>query len=759
MKISRNWLQTFFDNDLPSNEKIAEGLTFHSFEIEEVVKKDKDTIFDIKVLPNRAHDCLCHLGIAREISAIFELPLKNDSLRVEIKDINNTEKFALNIESKKVKRFKAVLINGIEVKESPNWLRERIESMGGRSINNIVDITNFVMFEIGEPMHAFDANKILGEKKSFTVRESKSGEKIKTLDGIDRELTDGNILITDGADSSILLGIAGVKGGAHAEITNETKNIILEAATFDAETIRKTSKLLGIRTDASVRFENGLASELPDYAIQMALSLIEKEAKEEGFVVEGCADFNLKPKKPYKIGVSLNEVNKILGTEINDESLKTILTRLGFRYEFKTDIFNTISGEACKLLGVPYVFGASVTADAPKCFDCSSFSAYLYQNVGIPIPRISVDQYAYGEQVEIENALPGDLIFSNTNVGKVHFETIEFMKGLKVDVGVDHVGVYIGNGEVVHANGITGNVIREKIEESERFKNFVGIRSFRMFDDNRYVVELPFERLDIRSVEDLVEEVGRLYGLGHIPSIKPDIPDLVEDNIDINDDFYKAEAVRNSLIKLGYSEVYTYAMVNDGEVEIENPIASDKSFMRANITSGIEKALELNYRNMPLLGESEIKIFEIGSVFKKDKEEIFVCVAEKNGKKKSVVEYSLNDALSKFSGESPIEVRNKIISNTGKYKAVSVYPFALRDIALWVPENLSSDSVLNIIKENSGEYLVRSDLFDTYKKDGKVSYAYHLVFQAMDKTLTEEEINSQMEKIVSALKANSFEIR
>lgn len=759
MKISRNWLQTYFKDPLPSVEEISRGLTMHAFEIEEVIEKKGDYIFDVKVLPNRAHDCLSHYGIAKEISAIFGIKLSLSPLSIEVSPKEKSKIFSVDIQTKKVSRFKAVVIKDVVVKSSPDWLQERIEAMGGRSINNVVDITNFVMFELGQPMHAFDADKLEGVgRKSFVVRESKDDEKIKTLDGVDRVLKEGAILITDGeTNGSNVLGIAGIKGGACAEITEGTKNIILEAATFDPETIRKASKILGIRTDASIRFENGLAPELPSYAINYALNLIEDIASGDNYEVEGEVDFSNCAKNKYKIGVSLSEVNNLLGISVNDSELEKILNRYNFSFR-KINPKSEIEKMGHKLIGSKYKNPSSMRYDAPEEFSCSSLVSYLFVEGGIYMPSISIDKYFYGEKVEEKDLIFGDLIFSNSQKGKIYTKSVEYMGGkLTEDRGIDHVGIYWGDGKVLHSSSENDGVLLQKIKESKSFKNIIGFRRMGNLDEDRYVIEIPLERLDLRLPEDIIEEVGRLYGLEHIESKMPPQSNI---EVEINSDFYKAESIRKKLLAQGYFEIHTYAMVRKGEVEIQNPIASDKSFMRSNLTSNMEYALDFNSHNMPIVGLSELKLFEIGSVFKKDKEYISVCLGELKKAKKNIEELTLEESYNKLCfDEKEIKISSNLSNKDYKYKTISQYPFALRDVALWVPESVSNLEVEEVLRQVGGETLVRCDQFDTFKKDGVVSFAFHLVFQSMERTLGEGEINELMDKIYKALRANNWTIR
>ena len=780
MLISRAWLQTFFDTEIPKATDLAVGLTNHAFEIEEVKAVGDDTIFDVKVLPNRAHDCLCHYGVAKEVSAIFNIPLNRKPFEKKLQVFPESNAWTVEVATSKVKRFHGAVVRGVKVKESPKWLRERIEAMGGKSINNVVDITNFVMFDIGQPMHAFDAKK-LSEKEGgykFVVRESIDGEKTQTLDGAERVIPSGVLLITDGnTDGKNILGIGGIKGGMSSSITEDTTDIILEAANFDAETIRRGSKLLDIRTDASKRFENGLAPELPSYAVAYAVELLEKEAKGENFVVEGAVDYKDYVEYQYKLGVSTKEVNTLLGTELKEDEVGVILKRLGFSHK-KLVVEEALRNAIPTILNAAYKRDSSMRVDPPRFFSCSSLVSYLYVEAGVYMPSYSVDKYVFSEKIGREDLTYGDLIFANTGEGKIYYESVQFLKGTKVPEGVDHVGMYVGEGKVLHATKSKNGVVIEDLVTSDQFKNSIGYGRVADQKETRFLVTSPFERLDVRIKEDLIDEIGRIYGLEHIPSILPELHREVE----INKEFYYVNKIRTVLTDAGFSEVHTYAMGENGKVELQNPIAGDKNFMRESLLPGLTKSFMLNAHNVPLLGLEAVKIFEIGKVFKENEEHLslaFAAVVPVGGKKKgekekqileevknvlkttcgievelnegaAVAEVSLSEAITQLEEAKVTEfTRSPDIA----FKAFSSYPFILRDIAIFVPENVASEEVSKIITDNTGEYFVRIDQFDEFRKEGKVSYAYHLVFQAMDKTLTDEEINNVMQNITDMLNA------
>jgi phenylalanyl-tRNA synthetase beta chain len=327
MKFSYNWLQSFFERKLPEPEKLAEILTMHSFEVEDLNKiqigSKVDWQLDIDVLPNRT-DCYSHLGIAKEISAIL-----NYKLQIKEWELKEEKKFKTNdFLSLKVmtgcQRYTGKVILEPKIDESPNWLRERLEVCGLKPINNIVDITNYVMLELGQPLHAFDLDKIEGKK--IIVRFAKKGEKILTLDDEEYSL-DKEILVI--ADSKKPIAIAGIKGGKETGISQNTKIIFLESANFDPVVIRRGSIKIDLRTDASLRFSHGIDPNLTQIAIKRAAFLIQEIS--QGKVASGILDFYPKKVYPKKIKLEKDYLESILGIKIPTQKIIKILNNLGLR--------------------------------------------------------------------------------------------------------------------------------------------------------------------------------------------------------------------------------------------------------------------------------------------------------------------------------------------------------------------------------------------------------------------------------------------
>jgi len=333
MVFSYNWLQSFFQKKLPAPNKLAELLTIYSFEVGEVKKNKGDFSLDIEVMPNRAGDCFSHIGITREISAILNWPFKAPA---SIKTSKGKESFiTVEVKDKRAcPRYTAKVLTEVKVGPSPKWLQDQLRVCGLNSINNVVDIANYVMLETGQPLHAFDGEKLAGKK--IIVRLAKDREKIVTLDEQKFDL-DPNILVI--ADARAPIAIAGIKGGKLPEIDKKTKVVVLESANFDPRVIRKGSKRLSLKTDASLRFEHGLDANLTELAINRAAYLMQKIAR--GKVAQGLIDVYPQKVYPKRIKLDLNYLERLLGVKIPAKEIKSILSRLGFQIKGSTVIIPT----------------------------------------------------------------------------------------------------------------------------------------------------------------------------------------------------------------------------------------------------------------------------------------------------------------------------------------------------------------------------------------------------------------------------------
>lgn len=593
MKISRDWLQKYFEKPLPSAQELADALTFHAFEIESV----EEGILDVKITPNRGHDCLSYRGIAKEVSAILNVPLLSDPLH-DKPTLPATDAPTVHISDARCLRYIGGIIKDVRVGPSPAWLVERLAIMGQKSINNVVDATNFVMFNIGQPLHAFDASKLTNKDGyAIDVRAAREGEKIQALDAKEYTLMSDMLVIVD-MHADVGIGIAGVKGGVAAGITEATTDLILESANFDGACVRKTAKALNLRTDASQRFEQVISPELAAYGMRAAADLIVKLA---GGEIIGFADAYPKPQEKRELEISLAHINNTIGLSLSSEQVADVFMRLGFVHRMEGDSF---------------------------------------------------------------------------------------------------------------------------------------------------FITVPFERLDLEIPEDLVEEVGRIIGYDAVPAVE--LPSL-DRIVSVNQNFAAAERVREDLTALGYSEVFTSVFQDEGERAVLNKVDSVRPFLRSTLTHGLNEALKKNVQNKDLLGLKEVKLFEIGTVWKDGEEKVMAgIVSEKEPAKE--------DPLSMYIKDTDT-YETLSLSTTERYQTFSRYPSITRDIALWVPAALTAQEVQEVIIAHAGSLCVRIDLFDEFKKGERISFAFRLVFQSFEKTLTDDEVKRHMEAVYVAVAEKGWEVR
>jgi len=281
-----------------------------------------DTVAEFEITPNRP-DCLSVIGLARETSVVFDRPLTIREPVVKGSGGNIDDYLEVEIQSDLCKRYAARVVTDVKIGPSPAWLRDRLRSSGIRPINNIVDITNYVMLEYGQPMHAFDYSCLDGKK--IIVRTSRKDETIDTLDEKKRVLKEGTLLI---CDEKKPVAIAGVMGGANSEITGQTKVIVFESANFNGPSVRRTAISLGMRTESSSRFEKGLDPENVIPALQRACELVELLGA--GKVVDGIIDNYPSPVRTRTITLEPEKINSLLGTDLTEGYMKQVLAKLGF---------------------------------------------------------------------------------------------------------------------------------------------------------------------------------------------------------------------------------------------------------------------------------------------------------------------------------------------------------------------------------------------------------------------------------------------
>ena len=641
-------------HELPSDAKVGEDPI-------KLMELD-DEVIDFDLTANRG-DLLSILGMANEISAIYDKTVKDIDLshKENSDDINKNFKIEVNTENCTI--FLAKKVENVTIKESPAFIKNRLIASGIRPINNVVDISNYVMLETGQPLHYYDADTLKGK---LEVRMAKPEEKLTTLDNIERTLKPEDIVISDGEKA---IGLAGVMGGLETEITESTKNIIIEAAIFDPVKIRKTSKEI-LRSEASSRFEKGLDSNRTYMAIERSCNLLEKYA--DSTIVGGLAKYDTTDREDTEIDITFEKINAVLGLEVPKEAVIDVFRRLGFKSEV--------------------------------------------------------------------------------------------------------------NGNNIH-------------------------------------VSVPKRRIDIKIKEDLIEEVGRIYGVDNIVGKLPVLP--------VKTGSYNKtiRQIRNKMLDLGLNETLSYILINDKEatkyttdkfeiVKLLDPMTEDRNTLRYSIIPSLVKIYEYNKDR----SQKDISLFEIGKGFYKKGEEYgentklcglmsgeyYIGVQNKaqvdfyiiKGIVEEILDYLgyadrysfviKNEIPKEFHPyqTAEISVNNDIVGIVGKlhpqnfkepvyvfeinldklldkkvgkmkYKEISKYPSIKKDIAIIVDKEIPAQNIAMVIKKAAGKLLQSSKVFDVYTgkciDKNQKSIAYALEFGTQDRTLTDEEINASMEKIIVAL--------
>lgn len=629
----------------------------------EYLKLD-DEVVDFELTANRG-DLLSILGMAYEVAAIYDKPVKQIDLSHNESGEDLNKSFTVKVNTDNCKLFIARKALNVTIKESPDFIKNRLISSGIRPINNVVDISNYVMLECGQPLHFYDADRL---RNIIETRMAISGEKLTTLDGIERDLEETDIVISDGTRA---IGLAGVMGGLDTEIEETTKNVLIESAIFDSVRVRKTSKKI-IRSEASNRFEKGLDPNRTYMAMERAVKLLEEYAGatiQTGKVVHDKFD-----KTEKKIDITANDINNLLGTKLtNSEAI---------------DVFR-----------------------------------------------------------------------------RLNFET-----------------------------SLDGNVI---------------------------TVIVPTRRRDISIKEDLIEEVGRIYGVDNIEGKLPVAP-IKLGYVDKTD-----REIRNKMVSLGLNETLSYILINSKnvhqytndkfeELKLSDPITEERNVLRYSLIPSLYKIYEYNKAHYI----KDVCLFEIGKGFWK-KEEIYgedkkLCALMTGeyylgiDNKKNVDFYIIKGVAeevldylgygNRYSFVLPkenvkefhpgqvaeINVNGDIVGIIGrihpqiakepvfvleinldkllakkvgkmKFKDISIYPTVNKDIAIILNKDITSDEISKVIKKAGGNLLVNQKLFDVYTNQilgNKKSVAYSLTFGSNSKTLTDEEINPIMEKIIQALEKN-----
>jgi phenylalanyl-tRNA synthetase beta subunit len=568
-----------------------------------------DTVIDLKTPANR-WDVQNVVGLAREVAGMNNggdlAPLPEPQFSTE----SNGPDLKPNTQAS---RYMLAKLEIDPTTLSPRLVQARLATAGVRSIGSVVDVTNYVMLEIGQPLHAFDAKKV---KLPITVRYATGGESLTTLDGVKRKLTAKDLII---ADSAGPIGLAGLMGGADTEIDSTTKEILLESAVFDAAEVRKMAKRHGLRTEASARFERGLPIQLPPIGMGRAIKLLEENA---GAKLVGVSDqLNVWP-WVQRIGLRVSRLEAFLGFGITHKEGIKALGDLGI-----TGINYNIAQEAKDLVGRPYKHGASYKTDGTKAFDCSYLVDYLYSLIGLQVGFTALGQFETGWPVKESELLPGDAVFLEGDDEKVikdhYFRRDVYGQYERVKVTpskrIGHVGIYIGEGNVVQASSRLGKVTISALTEFTKSAGYRGARRFaNNLNDFISVPEVPWWRPDLKLPEDLIEEIVRVIGYDKIPST---IPWWKPKEILFDHNRSMRRRVRDLMFGAGLFEVVTYSFVPltqlqslglgpEKHLKLKNPLSLEQEYLRSSLLPSHLMTLEANRSY-----SGRLDLYEISKVF------------------------------------------------------------------------------------------------------------------------------------------------
>lgn len=629
-----------------------------------------DISVEFEITSNRP-DCLSVRGLALEASATYQVPFQNKKPVVKGSGGDVTAELKVNVENTELcPRYMARMVKNIKIAPSPRWMRERLRASGLRPINNLVDITNYVMMEYGQPMHAYDARFVDGD---ITVRNAKANETITTLDGEIHDLSPEMLLI---ADDKKAIGIAGAMGGKNSDIKNDTSTVIFEAANFNGPSVRLTAKALGMRTEASGRFEKGLDPNNCEDAINRACELV--ELLECGDVVDGVIDIAHFDTTPVTLPLEVEWTNRFLGISVPEEEMEVILKRIGFEVE---DLVLTIP-----------TFRNDVRHKADVSEEIARF--YGYNN----IPNTFVKGEANGEITPRQSF---DQRIEDTLVGLGGYEicTYTFTTPSSLD--------------------------KVLIPEDSKLRDFVHISN--PLGEERSVMRtmiLP-SMLDTisrnynnRNPEAFLFEVGAVY-LPVEGEEQPDEPDrlalgLYGDQVDF---FYLKGVVETLFESL---RIRNYEVRPCTDLPYYHPGRCAQVF--------------LNDKLLGTFGEvhpTVLKNYSIGT-------KVYTGVFEV-------------DALYEAKDPDPV------------YTPLPKFPAISRDLALITKWSVPAGEIDKVIRTSAGNNLESLTLFDIYQGDqissDEKSLAYHLVFRSSKSTLTNEEVDVKIQKILRNLEKLDVKIR
>ena len=635
-----------------------------------------DTVLDLELTPNRL-DCLSVLGVAHEVAALIGKTVKEPETNYKEAGAPITEQIDISVESPELcRRYTASLLQGVKIGSSPQWLRDRLTRAGLRPINNVVDVTNFVMLEYNQPLHSFDYDLI--KDATVIVRRARPDEMLTTLDGVERKLTAENLVIADANDA---IGIGGVIGGANSEISVNTVNVLLESATFDGTNNRETAQTLGLRTEATLRFEKGLRPELAPIALRRATGLIQEVAG--GTVAPGIVDvLSDEGADAPVVPLTGEKIRRMLGMEVDQKRVQETLDALGFTWEF--------AGESELKVTVPYWRNdVNIEEDlVEEVVRTIGYDSVPTTMLSSPIP-FQQPVPVMGLRDQIKDLLASEGIQEVINYPLVTLQQLEQVEQL------DPANLPMRVTNPMNADReYLRTTLRASLLATLAANQGHGAGPFRLFEAGRVFWpregDLPDERETVAGV---------LAGLRHEPS-------WLEDDSLL--DFYDAKGVVELVLnRLGVSATYEPS--------------DDPSFHPGRCA---------------VIKVADAVIGVVG--------EVHPVVMDRLGLESPQVA-----AFELYLGP----ILAALPEGQQQFEPLPRYPSATRDLALVMPTDVDAGQVTRLILRHRG--VDRADLFDIYVgeniAEGTKSLAFHVYFQARDRTLTNEEVNRSLDGLLRIL--------
>ena len=676
-----------------------------------------DTVYEFELTANRA-DCFSMVGLSRE----FGIMTNQKALFPVIMGNENGEsiegKASVSIEADDLcTRFTARVVTDVKVEPSPLWMQNRLRNSGIRPINNVVDVTNYVMLELGQPMHAYDYDHVKGHK--LVARRAKNGEVLVTLDGSKRELNDSMLII---ADAERPVGVAGIMGGFDSEVTNETTTVMFEAAVFIGPSIRRTAKALGMRSEASGRFERGVNHKYTAYAIDRAAQLLQQICPTCKVDV-GVIDVYKNPVEQHTVTFTAEQINDYLGTNIEKDEMIRILTALEF----------VVTEEGDKLSALVPTWRGDVTVMPDIAEEVARI--YNYDNIA---PTIPVAVLSSGGMTP-KKALTKQVTHALAKLGMTQIITFSFM----------------------HKDGLTNMMLPEGDSRytaipilnpiSEEFPYMRTTLVPAVIDAAKRNIAQQNKDLWLFETANVYEP--KALPLTEVPHERPMACGILMGKVnqaawnqsERTTDFYDVKGIVDALLaELGITEF----KIHRYQKEIVDYYNVSEDYYRKSLDRHVTfKRLYEEYYHPGVSAYytvDGIKIAQYGELHPQ---------VSKNF-----------DLLGKvYMFEIDLEAVLSLTIPPFRYTSFSKFPGTSRDLAIVAPVSVSSGEILSIIKEHGGEYLESASIFDVYEGEhieaGYRSLAYNLQFRSMEGTLNDEDIDGNIQAIIDALAEINCKLR